>query len=87
MATPEQRNDVNFALNNYRNGVYPSMRKAAEAWDVPKSTLTAQNCYRQDRSTCYQDQQKLSPVEENALVDYVQRQMRAGYPLSVEALR
>ena len=34
-----------------------------------------------------QRQQKLTPTEEQALVDYVRRQTRAGYPLSVEALR
>ncbi len=86
MATPEMQDDIMAALASYRNGTYSTIRQAALAWEVPKSTLARQNRGGRNRPAADQSQQKLSVQEENVLVEYVQQQNKAGYSLSVRAL-
>ena len=87
MTTIQRRDNVNCALIDYQNGQYPSLPKAAAAWDVSVMTLSQRHQGQQSWLICNQNQQKLSVKEKKALIDYVQCQTKAGYLLSVEALR
>ncbi len=79
--------DVDAALNEYRNGLYLILRQAAAAWDVSKPTLAHRNKGCQNRYSINQDQQKLLSSEEKVLVNHVRDQTQAGYPPSVSAVR
>lgn len=67
--------------------MFKSLRQAAAWWEVPLTTLSKRVKGRQDRPTYNQTRQKLTVGEEEAFVEYIRRQILAGYPLSTDAVQ
>lgn len=77
--------EVNQALESIANG--QSLRLASAQWGIPRSTLRHRIQGTQPRSTAASSRQKLSPVQERHLVDWVQVQAALGLPPTHQQVR
>ena len=68
--------DIQFALNDIANG--KSERKASLDWGVPRGTLQDRILGRLSRSEAHTHQQRLAPVQEQRLTDWVLVQESLG---------
>jgi hypothetical protein len=62
---------IKSAIRNLESGVYTSQRAAAKAWGVPRSTLQYRLAGQQPHAIAHQHQQRLSPEQEEFLVDWI----------------
>lgn len=61
-----------LAIQAFRKGNYPSITATAQAFDLPKTTLTYRlNGKRVSRRAAHIEQQLLTPVEEKAIVRWI----------------
>ncbi|KAG9188148.1 hypothetical protein G6011_02071 [Alternaria panax] len=60
---------IQSAIRDLESGVYTSQRAAAKAWGVPQSTLQDRLDGRQPRAIAHQHQQRLSPEQEEFLIN------------------
>ena len=69
-------NEINQALESIANS--QSIRKASVEWGIPRATLY--NCIQgtQSRAIVSSTQQKLSPMQESNLVEWIQVQTALG---------
>ena len=75
-------NKIQQAINGYRSKNFASLRKAADAFEVPYSTMRARINGRTSRSDARESQQNLSNAEEHTLVRWITHLTRTGYPAS-----
>lgn len=68
--------DVQYALNDVTNGM--SVRQASIKWGVPRSTLQDRTYGHLSHSEAAQPYQRLSPVQEERLADWVLVQESIG---------
>ncbi|KAI2479371.1 transposase tan1 [Pyrenophora tritici-repentis] len=62
---------IQNALHNLRAGVFKSQRQAARAWGVPRSTLQHRLAGRLPNAIAHSDQQRLTPEQDEFLVEWV----------------
>jgi hypothetical protein len=62
---------VKLAIQYYHAGVYKSQRAAAKAYGVPRTTLQDRLKGTPNRATSHQHQQRLSPDQEEFLVQWI----------------
>jgi hypothetical protein len=60
---------IECAIHDLQSGVCTSVRAAARVYGVPRSTLQDQIQGAQNHSTAHSNQQRLTPEQENCLVD------------------
>ena len=77
----ELESRIQLALADFSNGRYSSIRKAATAYNLPKTTLTTCFNGRQTRVQSHEEQQLLSTHEESELVRWITLATKAGYPV------
>ena len=66
-----QEGRVQLALNAYHNRQFKSLRRAAEVFEVPPSTLTDQYNGKPHRPESRHAQHKLTTTEERTIVRYI----------------
>lgn len=71
------------AINDLSTGVYTSRRKAARAYNIPESTLRDRMNGATTYAISHQNQQRLSPQQENFLADWILEEGACGYPPSI----
>jgi len=72
--------DVQAAISAIKYKQYPSIRKAAAAFNVPYPTLRGRASGRKSRSSAHEIEQILSAAEEKTLSRWVTRLTRGGFP-------
>lgn len=73
---------IQSAISDLNAGVYPSQRKAAQAWGVPRSTLQERINGRQPSAIAHHNQQRLTPEQELFLVDWILDEDERARPLT-----
>jgi hypothetical protein len=68
------------AMKAYKTKKIPTIKGAAETYGVPFTTLHARLRGRKCRALAHQDQQKLTPQEEKAIVDWCSFLDDCGFP-------
>ena len=71
---------ISLAMASYYNNPKQSIYSLAKAYDVPKSTLQTRLRGMQPRSEVPSIRRKLSPVEEQSLVQWILELDRRGFP-------
>ena len=62
---------IQLAIRDLESGVYTSQRAAAAAWGIPRSSLRARLAGRLPHAIAHQNQQRLSSVQEDFLVNWI----------------
>src|SRR5579862_3537850 len=75
------------AAEAYKNGVFKSVRGAARAHDVDHNTLTRRLNGTQSIPKAHKPKQALSAGEEEALLNWLQRQQERGFPIYYRMLK
>jgi hypothetical protein len=78
---------IQSAIRDLESGVYTSQRAAAKAWGVPRSTLQHRMAGLQPRAIAHQHQQRLSPEQEEFLVDWILEEDSRAQPPSHARVR
>src|SRR4051794_29495838 len=86
----EKEQCIQDALSAYQRRDYLTLAAAARAHDVPPSTLRHRAAGRQappKASKIHSSQQNLTPLEEEALVDWCKQLAKWGFPPRTDLLR
>ena len=78
---------IDSAVRDYRAGIFTSLRKAAEAYEVPRSTLQDRMNGRQPNAIAHSNQQRLTPEQEGFLVDWILEEDSRAQPPSHPRVR
>jgi phage host-nuclease inhibitor protein Gam len=70
------------AIADLNAGIHISQRAAAKAYGIPRATLQERLKGRTNRSTCHQHQQRLSPEQEQFLVEWILKEDGRACPPS-----
>lgn len=62
---------IQSAIHDLKTGVYKSQRKAADANKIARSTLQERLNGRQGHAVAHQNQQRLTPEQEDFLADWI----------------
>ena len=62
---------IQNAIQDLNSGVFTSQRKAAKAYGVPRSSLQSRLAGRQTHAIAHQHQQRLTPDQEQFLVEWI----------------
>jgi hypothetical protein len=68
------------AISDLNTGVYSSQRAAAKAYGIPRSTLSTRLNGVTNRRISHQHRQRLTPLQEDFLVDWILEEDARGYP-------
>ncbi|KKA16260.1 Transposase Tan1, partial [Rasamsonia emersonii CBS 393.64] len=71
MADISREERLQLALQAYKKGQFPSIQKAADAFDVPKSTLITRVSGTTSRKDSIANCRKLTETEENTLSTWI----------------
>jgi hypothetical protein len=69
---------LQLALADLESGKYTSIRQAAKAYDVPRSTLADRQHGKLPRSAAHEQQQRLTPTQEEFLTEWILEQDLQG---------
>ena len=75
--------DVTNALNALVNGEIKSIRKAADVFQISKSTLSRRLQKTKSRIESHVSQQLLTPIEETTLENWIYRAAKLGTPITL----
>lgn len=73
--------DLSRAILAYRNNEYTSIRKLADAFLIPRSTLRHRLSGRVSYATAHEQEQYLSTAEEKTLVRWISKLSNLGCPI------
>ena len=77
-----------LAIQAFRKGNYPSITAIAQAFDLPKTTLSYRlNGKRVSRRAAHIEQQLLTPVEEKAIVRWIKKLDDWGFPPRLDMVK
>ena len=62
---------IQSAIADFDAGLYPSLRQAGKAYGVAESTLRGRRAGQQRHAIAHQQQQRLTPEQEEFLVDWI----------------
>ena len=71
---------VQLAINDLNAGVYASQRAAAKVYGIPRSTLQGRLKGATNSALSHQHQQRLTPLQEDFLVQWILEEDARGYP-------
>ena len=71
---------VQLAINDLNAGIYSSQRAAAKAYGIPRSTLQGRLQGATTSALSHQHQQRLTPLQEDFLVNWILEEDARGYP-------
>lgn len=80
MALHEQA--MQSAIVDYDSRIFTNLRAAARAYDLPESTLRARRGGATNTNAGHAHQQRLTPDQEEFLVEWIIEQDKNGYPPS-----
>lgn len=83
----QQEGRLLLALQAYRKGQFSSIRQAALSYNVPPSNLEHRLKGRVARVDSRANNHKLTPTEEEALLQWILSMDERGYPPTISALR
>ena len=75
-----RKDRISLAVASYHNNPKQSIYALAKAYDVPKSTLQTRLRGVQPRSETVSAKRKLSPIEEQSLVQWILKLDQRGFP-------
>jgi hypothetical protein len=75
------------ALADLESGKYTSIRQAAKAYNIPRSTLANRQHGKPPRSVAHEQQQRLTPAQEEFLTEWILEQDLQGYTPSHTRIR
>jgi transposase len=75
---------LQLALADLESGKYTSIRQAAKAYNVPRSTLADRQHGKPPRSAAHEQQQRLTPAQEEFLTEWILEQDLQGLAPSHE---
>ena len=78
---------IQLALADLESGKYTSIRQAAKAYDVPRPTLANRQNGKPPRSVAHEQQQRLTPAQEEFLTEWILEQDLQGYAPSHTRVR
>lgn len=78
----QREQTIQSAIEALESGVYTSQRAAAKAYNVPRATLMDRMKGRTTRRESHQHRQRLAPVQEQILVEWILDLDSLGYPPS-----
>jgi hypothetical protein len=78
---------IQLALADLESGKYPSIRQAAKAYNVSRSTLANRQHSKPTRSVAHEQQQRLTPAQEEFLTEWIFEQDLQGYAPSHTRVR
>ena len=64
-----RENAIHSAIRDLESGVFPSKTAAAKAYNIPQTTLVSRLKDCTNACTDHQDQQRLTPLQEEFLAD------------------
>jgi hypothetical protein len=73
---------IQSAINDSNAGLYTSYRAAAKAYGIPKSTLRNRLRGATNSANSHQHQQRLTPLQEDFLVDWILKEDARSCPPS-----
>ena len=79
--------DVTNALNALVNGEIKSIRKAADVFQISKSTLSRRLQKTKSRIESHVSQQLLTPIEETTLENWIYRAAKLGTPITLTLVK
>jgi hypothetical protein len=62
---------IQSAIHDLNSGVYTSQRQASKAYGIPRTTLQARLAGHQPHAIAHQNQQRLTPDQEEFLVEWI----------------
>ena len=71
---------IQLAISDLGAGIYSSQRAAAKAYGIPRSTLQERLKGRTSSALSHQHQQRLTPLQEDFLVEWILEEDARGYP-------
>ena len=71
---------LQLAIRDLNAGLYTSQRAAAKAYGIPQSTLLTRISGTTSRRASHQHRQRLTPLQEDFLVDWILEEDARGYP-------
>ena len=71
---------ISRALSDLSTGIYTSKRAAAKAYGIPESTLRYRLGGAISSTLSHQHQQRLTPEQEDFLVEWILEEDARGYP-------
>ncbi|KAF2688300.1 hypothetical protein K458DRAFT_464661 [Lentithecium fluviatile CBS 122367] len=74
--------NIQAALANYNAGIFTSQQAAAKAYNIPQSTFVDRLKGATTMRASHYHQQRLTPEQENFLVDWILNQDMKCYPPS-----
>jgi hypothetical protein len=78
---------LQLALTDLESGKYTSIRQAAQAYGVPRSTLANRQNGKPPRSVAHEQQQRLTPAQEEFFTEWILEQDLQGYAPSYTRVR
>jgi len=78
---------IQNAIRDLISGVYTSQRSAAKAWGIPRSTLQDRMKGRRPHKIAHQQQQRLTPDQEEFLVEWIIDEDSRAQPPSHQRVR
>jgi hypothetical protein len=73
---------IALAISDLDAGIYTSQRAAAKAYGIPRATLQNRLKGATNRTTCHQPEQRLSPEQEEFLVEWILKEDGRACPPS-----
>jgi hypothetical protein len=78
---------IQNAIRDLESGVYTSVRAASNAWGVPRSTLRGRVAGAQSHAIAHQQQQRLTPEQEEFLVNWILDEHLLAQPPTYSRMR
>lgn len=78
---------IELAIKDYLAGLYSSQRAAAKAYGIPPSTLRGRINGATNSAISHQHQQRLTPQQEEFLVEWILEEDARGFPPSIPRAR
>ena len=78
----QREHAIQSALQDLDSGVYTNLTAAARAYDIPRSTLQHRKEGKRNRRVAHLHQQRLTPEQEEFLVEWILDEDRRGDPPS-----
>jgi hypothetical protein len=83
----DRERNIEAAIQDYRTGRYSSVRAAAKAYGISRTTLQARVNGRTNRATSHEYRQRLTPAQETFLVQWILDEESYGRPPTHARLR
>lgn len=84
---PPSSSALDRAVRAVHNQLFPSIKKTAEHYGVPYSTLKDRLKGAKSHQQAYTNLQKLSPAEEKVIKEFIYKLFKLGFPANKEMVK